>query len=98
MTCRTAAGLLAMAFIASMHARPPTATAAGLTMPMAPVLLADSAAPQAGAETEQKTRTPEERMRARYLQPVRVGDLIGLPLLDASHSTLGYVSQVVRGS
>jgi hypothetical protein len=98
MTCRAAAGVLAVAFIASVHARPPTATAAGLMMPTAPAQLADSGAPQADAETEKKTRTPEQRMRARYPQPVRVGDLIGLPLLDASHSTLGYVSQVVRSN
>jgi hypothetical protein len=96
MTCRAAAGLLAIAFIASVHAGPLTATAAGLTMPVASVWIADSDAPPANAETEKKTRTPNERMRARYPQPVRVGDLIGLPLLDASHSTLGYVSQVVR--
>lgn len=96
MTCRAAADILAIAFIASVHARPPMAAAAGLMLPMATVRLADSAAPQTVAETEKKTRTPEQRMRARYPQPVRVGDLIGLPLLDASHSTLGYVSQVVR--
>jgi hypothetical protein len=96
MTCRAAAGLLAIAFIASAHIRPPTAAAAGLMMPTALARLADSTAPQANAETEKKPRTAEERMRARFPQPVRVGDLIGLPLLDASHSTLGYVSQVVR--
>ena len=28
--------------------------------------------------------TPEQRMQARFPQPVRVGDLIGLPLLDDS--------------
>jgi hypothetical protein len=40
--------------------------------------------------------TSEQRMQSRFPQPVRVGDLIGLPLLDASHSTLGYVREVVR--
>ena len=31
-------------------------------------------------------------------QPVKVGDLIGLPVLDESQSTLGYVREVVRTS
>ena len=37
-----------------------------------------------------------ERMRRRFPQAVRVGDLIGLPVLDDSSHTLGYVRQVVR--
>ena len=40
--------------------------------------------------------TPEEKMRKRFPQPVRVGDLIGLPILDESDSTIGRVKQVVR--
>ncbi len=40
--------------------------------------------------------TPEQRMQARFPQKVRVGDLIGLPLLDEGHSTLGLVREVVR--
>jgi hypothetical protein len=42
--------------------------------------------------------TPEERMQRRMPQPVEVGDLIGLPVLDDNQSTLGYVQQVVRTS
>jgi hypothetical protein len=42
--------------------------------------------------------TPEERMARRMPQPVEVGDLIGLPVLDDNQSTLGYVRQVVRTS
>ena len=45
---------------------------------------------------EQTRMTPEQRMKARYPQPVRVGDLIGLPVLDDGALTLGYVRQVVR--
>lgn len=36
------------------------------------------------------------RMQRRFPQPVRVGDLIGIPLLDDNSRTLGYVRQVVR--
>ena len=39
---------------------------------------------------------PEQRMQARFPQPVRVGDLIGLPVLDDNARTLGYVSKIVR--
>ena len=40
--------------------------------------------------------TAEQRMNARYPQPARVGDLIGLPVLDDSARTLGYVHEIVR--
>ncbi|MFZ0527594.1 MAG: PRC-barrel domain-containing protein [Xanthobacteraceae bacterium] len=37
-----------------------------------------------------------ERMQRRFPQAVRVGDLIGLPVLDDDSRTLGHVRQVVR--
>jgi hypothetical protein len=37
-----------------------------------------------------------ERYLRRFPQPVRVGDLIDLPVLGLDASTLGYVRQVVR--
>lgn len=40
--------------------------------------------------------TPEERMRRRFPQPVQVGFLVGLPLLDWNDSTIGFVTDVVR--
>lgn len=40
--------------------------------------------------------SPEEKMRRRYPQAVRVGDLIGLPVLDDDDRTLGHVRSVVR--
>jgi hypothetical protein len=39
-----------------------------------------------------------ERYLRRFPQPVRVGDLIGLLVLDLNASTLGYVRQIVRTS
>src|SRR5262245_31774003 len=41
---------------------------------------------------------PEEKMQRRYPQWVRVGDLIGLPVLDDDDRTLGRVKKVVRAS
>ena len=43
-----------------------------------------------------EARTAEEKMQRRFPQPVRVGDLIGLPLLDDADRTIGYVRSVVR--
>jgi hypothetical protein len=51
----------------------------------------------AASAADKKALTLEEHMAARFPQAVRVGDLIGLPLVDGSHSTLGFVREVVRG-
>jgi hypothetical protein len=39
---------------------------------------------------------PEEKMRRRFPQPIRVGDLIGAPVLDERDVTIGHVQRVVR--
>jgi hypothetical protein len=38
----------------------------------------------------------EQKFARRYPQPVKVGFLIGLPVLDPQHSTYGYIREVVR--
>jgi hypothetical protein len=48
---------------------------------------------QAAAQSD---LTPEQKMQRRFPQPVKVGDLIGLPVLDFDDRTLGYVAGVVR--
>jgi len=55
-------------------------------------LLAPTFVLPAGADPQ----TPEQRMQARYPQTVRVGDIVGRPILDDSASTLGHVRKVVR--
>ena len=63
---------------------------------------APAAGPSGGAHTqaqepsEPNTRTPEERMNARFPQKVRVGDLVGIPVQDYDSRILGYVTDVVR--
>jgi hypothetical protein len=52
-----------------------------------------SCAQAAAAEPEP---SPEEKMRRRFPHPVKVGDLIGLPLLDYYDSTIGFVRDVAR--
>ena len=55
-----------------------------------------AAAPAAAAPSAQD-ESPEAKMARRFPQPVKVGDLIGLPVLDDNDVTLGHVTQVVRG-
>ncbi len=62
------------------------------------VALLAAGAVAAQADDAKPPPTPEQRMQARFPQKVRVGDLIGLPLLDDSHSTLGFVREVARGT
>ncbi len=86
----TAIGL-AIGVIAAAHA-----TAAGTVNADGFFVLAQAMVPPTGMEEKKKPMTPQERMQARFPQPVRVGDLIGLPLLDDSSCTLGRVREVVR--
>lgn len=50
----------------------------------------------AAAQQAPDEPTPEERMARRFPQPVRVGFLVGLPVLDEHSSTIGRVRRVVR--
>jgi hypothetical protein len=96
---RSVLALLAVALIAAA----PGAQAQD-TRGLLPVVVAEGGAhsdPQASpakaaTDDDQDNLSPEEKMRRRFPQPVRVGDLIGLPLLDWDDSTLGYVRHVVR--
>lgn len=54
--------------------------------------------PHANTQTEpaDDDLSPAERMAGRFPQKVRVGDLVGLPLLDFDDRTLGHVREVAR--
>jgi hypothetical protein len=77
---------------------------AGWTLPLhAQALDARLVVAQGGAHQPPHTETPaekqmtaEERMNRRFPQPAKVGDLIGLALLDDYDLTIGYVRHVVR--
>jgi hypothetical protein len=69
----------------------PFKIAAGPSDQGAHALPGDRASP-----SQEEKLTPEQKMQRRHPQPVRIGDLIGLPLLDENDSTIGYVRQVVR--
>jgi hypothetical protein len=70
----------------------------GLMLPAAtaPRVLAQAMIPPTGANDADHPMPMVERMSRRFPQPARVGDLIGLPVLDGGMSTLGRVTQVVR--
>jgi hypothetical protein len=72
------------------------ATAALVTL-SAP--FARATAPQdSSARPENQNLTPEQRMQRRYPQPVKVGFLMGLPVLDDQDRTYGYIREVVRNA
>ena len=52
-------------------------------------------APAAAAASAQDD-SPEAKMSRRFPQKIRVGDLMGLPVLDDGDVTLGHVRKVVR--
>jgi hypothetical protein len=74
----------------------------GLSLDAAPAqqiernpLLVLAAGPSAPSKSPDAL-SPEEKMQRRYPQPVKVGDLIGLPVLDDNDRTLGRVKSVMR--
>ena len=79
---------LALALIA---AAPPAAAQGRAAPPMRLAQAPHDMTPQTPMPT-----AAEARMQMRFPQPVRVGDLIGLPVLDDEDSTLGRVREVVR--
>jgi hypothetical protein len=72
----------------------PAGTTAQVSNP--PIVLAQAMVPPTGTDDASRPMPMVERMNRRFPQPVRVGDLIGLPVLDDRSSTLGFVRHVVR--
>jgi hypothetical protein len=75
-----------------------TAAGALIFLLGAPSALAAGSPKPAAENTSGEARqlSPEEKMQKRFPQPTRVGDLIGLPLLDDDDRTLGHIRHVVR--
>jgi hypothetical protein len=61
-----------------------------------PVITAQAMIPPTGMDDAAKPMPMQTRMQMRFPQPARVGDLVGLPVLDDQAATLGYVRHVVR--
>jgi hypothetical protein len=77
-------------------AAPALALAAALAVAAPLPARAQAMIPPTGMMDQQNPMPMNERYLKRFPQPVRVGDLIGLPVLDDQSSTLGTVRQVVR--
>ncbi len=75
-----------------------TAAVALISLLGAPSAMAAGSLKAAGENVSSDTRqlSSEEKMQRRFPQPARVGDLIGLPLLDDDDRTLGHIKHVVR--
>jgi hypothetical protein len=83
--------------VTALLAMPPT----GPVTPAAaaervPLVLAQAMVPPTGMNDAANPMPMPDRMQRRFPQAVRVGDLIGLPVLDQDASTLGYVRAVTR--
>src|SRR6516164_2123007 len=61
-----------------------------------PAVLAQAMIPRTGMMDAQNPMPMKERYLKRFPQPARVGDLIGMPVLDLNSKTLGSVRRVVR--
>jgi len=85
----SAALALAMSFLALVGA---ASAGAGDT----PLVVAQAMIPPSGMDDAAKPMPMNERYLRRFPQPARVGDLIGLPVIDDDASTIGFVRQVVR--
>jgi hypothetical protein len=60
------------------------------------IVLAQAMIPRTGMMDAQNPMPMKERYLKRFPQPTRVGNLIGMPVLDLYSKTLGYVRKVVR--
>lgn len=73
-----------------------TARGAFAAFPQARLVVAQAMVPPTAMTPVERSMTPEARMARRFPQPVLVGDLIGLAVLDQRDSTIGRVQRVVR--
>src|ERR1700758_909456 len=89
-----ASGLLlaAISLVATANATTPVPTGGR------PLMLAQAMIPRTGMMDAQNPMPMKERYLKRFPQPARVGDLIGMPVLDLNSTTLGYVQKVVQTS
>ena len=60
------------------------------------IVLAQAMIPRTGMMDAQNPMPMKERYLKRFPQPARIGDLIGMPILNLNSKTLGYVQKVVQ--
>ena len=74
---------------------PPITAAVSVQIAQADAAVRPADAPKV-ADASPQEESLEAKFEKRFPQKVRVGDLIGLPVLDDDDVTLGHVQQVVR--
>jgi PRC-barrel domain len=95
-------GFAVMAVIFAGWAVAPPAAEAEVPSGAIAQAIPSAAAPKSAEPAQEKApaaaidNSPEAIMSRRFPQKVRVGDLIGLPMLDDNDVTLGRVERVVR--
>ena len=89
-----AAGLVLAAMSLAVPANATTPLPAGSSL----VVLAQAMTPRTGMMDAENPMPMKERYLKRFPQPARIGDLIGMPVLDLNSKTLGYVEKVVQTS
>jgi hypothetical protein len=87
-----APGLMLVAMSLAVPANATTPLPAGSSL----IVLAQAMIPRTGMMDAENPMPMKERYLKRFPQPARVGDLIGMPILDLYSKTLGYVRKVVR--
>jgi hypothetical protein len=92
----TKPNLIAATAVMVLTATPQIDLAAPLSAEQAPVAVAQAMVPPTGMNDGANPMPMPDRMQRRFPQAVRVGDLIGLPVLDMDASTLGYVLAVTH--
>jgi hypothetical protein len=86
--------IVALVFAVGFAIEAKAATA--VTVPDNPLILTQSMQKVPPSPADPAHLTAKARMDQRFPQPVRVGDLIGMPVLDGDARTLGYIREVVR--
>jgi hypothetical protein len=88
----TVPGLVLVAMSLAVPANATTPVPAGSRL----IVVAQAMIPRTGMMDAQNPMPMKDRYLKRFPQPARVGDLIGMPVLDLYSKRLGYVRKVVR--
>jgi hypothetical protein len=82
--------------LAAMNLAMPVNATSPVRASSGPVVVAQAMIPRTGMIDEQNPMPMKERYLKRFPQSARVGDLIGMPVLDLYSKTLGNIRKVVR--
>jgi PRC-barrel domain len=97
MRCTKTARIIAsVSVLAAMSLAVPANATTVVSAGGRPIVVAQAMIPRTGMMDDQNPMPMKERYLKRFPQSARVGDLIGMPVLDLHSKTLGNVRKVVR--